>query len=121
MGKLLSMVDIFDRRHNPLWTVGPTGAAARAFIEFSRRTDAESGRPVHDFSDPREGGGGNGDPTRFLVDLYQDLSEVAYKRYALLHASVFIEQFIIDRTLTTPFPRLQSGLPALSTVFTPKK
>ena len=47
--KLPGMADIFDRRHNPLWTVGPTGDAARVIIEFWRRTDAESGRPVHDF------------------------------------------------------------------------
>lgn len=100
IGKLPGITDLFDRRHNPLWTVGPTGDAARAFIEFWRRTDAESGRPVHDFSDPGEGGGGNGDPTRFLGDLYQDLSEAARKRYALLQTPVFIEQFILDRTLT---------------------
>ncbi len=102
IGKLPGMADLFDRRHNPLWTVGPTGDAARAFIEFWRRTDAESGRPVHDFSDPGEGGGRNGvaEPTRFLGDLYQDLSEAARKRYALLQPPVFIEQFILDRTLT---------------------
>jgi hypothetical protein len=91
--KLPGMADLFDRRHNPLWTVGPTGDAARAFIEFWRRTDAESGRPVHDFSDPDWN-------TRFLGDLYQDLSEAARKRYALLQTPVFIEQFILDRTLT---------------------
>lgn len=102
IGRLPGMADLFDRRHNPLWTVGPAGDAARAFIEFWRRTDAESGRPVHDFSDPGEGGGKNGvaDPTRFLGDLYQDLSEAARKRYALLQTPVFIEQFILDRTLT---------------------
>jgi hypothetical protein len=91
--RLPGMADLFDRRHNPLWTVGPTGDAARAFIEFWRRTDAESGRPVHDFSDPDW-------TTRFLGDLYQDLSEAARKRYALLQTPVFIEQFILDRTLT---------------------
>ena len=93
IGKLPGMADLFDRRHNPLWTVGPTGDAARAFIEFWRKTDAESGRPVHDFSDPDWN-------TRFLGDLYQDLSEAARKRYALLQTPIFIEQFILDRTLT---------------------
>src|SRR6478672_10222557 len=38
--------------------------------------------------------------TRFLGDLYQDLSEAARKRYALLQTPVFVEEFILDRTLT---------------------
>ena len=37
--------------------------------------------------------------TRFLGDLYQDLSEDAKKRYALLQTPVFVEEFILDRTL----------------------
>ncbi|MDR3405901.1 MAG: BREX-2 system adenine-specific DNA-methyltransferase PglX [Chthoniobacter sp.] len=91
--KLPGMADLFDRRHNPLWMVGPTGDAARAFIEFWRKADAGTGRPVHDFTDSDWG-------TRFLGDLYQELSEAARKRYALLQTPVFIEQFILDRTLT---------------------
>ena len=89
-------------REEELTNVAVAWVLARAFIEFWRRTDAESGRPVHDFSDPGEGGGRNGvaEPTRFLGDLYQDLSEAARKRYALLQTPVFIEQFILDRTLT---------------------
>ncbi|MFO7905678.1 MAG: BREX-2 system adenine-specific DNA-methyltransferase PglX, partial [Pirellulaceae bacterium] len=39
------------------------------------------------------------DPTRFLGDLYQDLSERARKKYALLQTPVFVEEFILDRTL----------------------
>lgn len=85
--------EFFDRRHNPLWSVGPTGDAAAAFVAFWRRTDPESGRPVHAFADPDWG-------TRFLGDLYQDLSEAARKRYALLQTPVFVEEFILDRTLT---------------------
>ena len=38
--------------------------------------------------------------TRFLGDLYQDLSEQARKKYALLQTPVFVEEFILDRTLT---------------------
>lgn len=37
--------------------------------------------------------------TRFLGDLYQDLSESARKRYALLQTPEFVEEFILDRTL----------------------
>jgi hypothetical protein len=40
------------------------------------------------------------DPTRFLGDLYQELSEKAKKKYALLQTPVFVEEFILDRTLT---------------------
>jgi hypothetical protein len=39
------------------------------------------------------------DPTRFLGDLYQSLSESARKRFALLQTPDFIEEFILDRTL----------------------
>ena len=37
--------------------------------------------------------------TRFLGDLYQDLSEHAKKRFALLQTPIFVEAFILDRTL----------------------
>ena len=47
---------------------------------------------VHDFTDPEW-------DTRFLGDLYQDLSEAARKKYALLQTPVFVEEFILDRTL----------------------
>ena len=48
---------------------------------------------VHDFTDPEL-------DTRFLGDLYQDLSEAARRSYALLQTPVFVEEFILDRTLT---------------------
>ena len=47
---------------------------------------------VHDFTDPEW-------DTRFLGDLYQDLSEEARKKYALLQTPEFVEEFILDRTL----------------------
>ena len=47
---------------------------------------------VHHFTDPEW-------DTRFLGDLYQDLSEEARKKYALLQTPVFVEEFILDRTL----------------------
>jgi hypothetical protein len=90
---LPGMKEFFDRRHNPLWSVGPTGDAAAEFVNFWRKTDPETGRPLHDFSDPTWA-------TRFLGDLYQDLSAAARKRYALLQTPVFVEEFILDRTLT---------------------
>jgi len=51
VGKLPGMKDFFDRRHNPLWRVGPTADAAKALLEFWRRTDPDTGRIVFDFSD----------------------------------------------------------------------
>ena len=63
-----------------------------ALRDFWRRVDPDSGVVVHDFSDPSHG-------TRFLGDLYQDLSESARKRYALLQTPEFVEEFILDRTL----------------------
>ena len=47
---------------------------------------------MHDFTDPEWN-------TRFLGDLYQDLSEDARKRYALLQTPDFVESWILDRTL----------------------
>src|SRR6185369_2152429 len=55
--------------------------------------DLEHAPLIHDFSDPNL-------DTRFLGDLYQDLSDEAKKRYALLQTPKFIEEFILDRTLT---------------------
>jgi hypothetical protein len=93
VGKLPAMKEFFDRKHNPLWEVAPSGDAARELVDFWRKTDPESGDLIHDFTDESW-------DTRFLGDLYQDLSKYAKKRYALLQTPVFVEQFILDRTLT---------------------
>jgi hypothetical protein len=81
--------------HNPLnehpdWL---SGDAAQKLIEFFQRIDADgTGEIVHDFTDDAW-------DTRFLGDLYQDLSEAARKKYALLQTPVFVEEFILERTL----------------------
>ena len=92
-GTLPAMREFFDRRHNPLWQCGPSGDAAAALLDFWRKADPDTGLLVHDFTDPDWN-------TRFLGDLYQDLSEAARKKYALLQTPEFIEEFILDRTLT---------------------
>ena len=69
-----------------------SGDAAGALIAFFQRIDPNTGVLVHDFTDPAW-------DTRFLGDLYQDLSEAARKKYALLQTPVFVEEFILDRTL----------------------
>jgi hypothetical protein len=83
---------LFDPQHNPLWLFGPSADGAQTLLTFWQQTDAATGALRHDFTDP------TGD-TRFLGDLYQDLSESARKRYALLQTPVFVEEFILERTL----------------------
>jgi hypothetical protein len=85
--------ELFDPRHNPLWAVGPSGDGATRLLGFWQRLEPDTGALAHDFTDPEWG-------TRFLGDLYQDLSEAARNRYALLQTPEFVEEFILDRTLT---------------------
>ncbi|BCS31414.1 DNA methylase [Luteitalea sp. TBR-22] len=93
VGKLPAGGDVFDAAHNPLWRITPSGDAAQALLEFWQRIDPATGAIAHDFTDPAWG-------TRLLGDLYQDLSEAARKKYALLQTPDFVERFILDRTLT---------------------
>lgn len=83
---------LVDPKHNPVWTAEISAEAAKGLVDFWRRT-YDDGTLVHDFTDP-------GLDTRFLGDLYQDLSDHAKKTYALLQTPVFVEEFILDRTLT---------------------
>jgi hypothetical protein len=82
---------LFDRRHNPMWTIQPSHDAAKALLAFWRETGPD-GQVVYDLTDPKW-------DTRFLGDLYQDLSEAARKTYALLQTPKFIEEFILKYTL----------------------
>src|SRR5216684_1977951 len=84
---------LFDPRHNLIWKVPISADAARAMVEFWRRLDPQRGSLVHDFTDPDW-------DTRFLGDLYQDLSERAREEYGLCQTPQFVEAFILDRTLT---------------------
>ncbi|MCL6669590.1 BREX-2 system adenine-specific DNA-methyltransferase PglX [Streptomyces panaciradicis] len=92
-GKLL-----FDKRRNPLYQIPVSHDGARALVEFWRER-GEDGELVHDFTDPLNEDGTKGWDTRFLGDLYQDLSEAARKTYALLQTPEFVEEFILDRTM----------------------
>ncbi|WP_433598463.1 BREX-2 system adenine-specific DNA-methyltransferase PglX [Nocardia sp. CA-135953] len=92
-GKLL-----FDPNHNALYQIPLSHDGARDLIEFWRTRD-EHGVLVHNFTDPLDEDGINGWDTRFLGDLYQDLSEDIRKNYALLQTPEFVEEFILDRTL----------------------
>ena len=86
---------LFDERHNRLWSLDAemlSGDAATRLLRSWQRIEPDSGALAHDFTDTAW-------DTRFLGDLYQDLSESARKRYALLQTPEFVEEFILDRTL----------------------
>ncbi|MER7799888.1 BREX-2 system adenine-specific DNA-methyltransferase PglX [Streptomyces parvulus] len=82
---------LFDERHNPLWGLTPGYETATELLMFWRRWGAD-GEIRYDFTDAEW-------DTRFLGDLYQDLSEHARKTYALLQTPEFVEEFILDLTL----------------------
>jgi hypothetical protein len=93
LARLPGVKDIFGA-HNPIhefphWL---SGDAAGELLRFFQKIDANTGVLIHDFTDPDWN-------TRFLGDLYQDLSEAARKKYAQLQTPEFVEEFILDRTL----------------------
>jgi hypothetical protein len=92
-GTLPGLRTFFDEAHNPAFRLGISGDAAMALMKFWWEVDADTGALKHDFTDLAWN-------TRFLGDLYQDLSEATRKRYALLQTPEFVEEFILDRTLT---------------------
>ncbi len=91
VGKLPALGRLYDA-HNPLRLLGPSADGAQDLLRFWQRTDPATGVLVHDFSDATA-------DTRFVGDLYQDISETARDRFALLQTPVFVEEFILDRTL----------------------
>lgn len=79
------LVDQFS----PMHLVAPSGDAARTLLEFWWQQNTD-GTPMFSFA---------GMDTRFLGDIYQDLSEHAKKTYALLQTPEFVEEFILDQTM----------------------
>jgi hypothetical protein len=75
---------IFDK-HSPVFRFAISGDAAQVLSDFFRRGDGLES--LHS----------DGLDTRFLGDLYQDLSAYARSTYALLQTPVFVEEFILDR------------------------
>ena len=74
-----------------MWSILPSPDQAKALLDFWRQT-GEDGELRYDLTDPEW-------DTRFLGDLYQDLSESARKTYALLQTPEFVEEFILNYTL----------------------
>lgn len=93
LAKLPGTREIFGA-NNRIWELPNwvSGDAAGELLRFFQRVEPDTGRLVHDFSDEAW-------DTRFLGDLYQDLSEAARKKYALLQTPEFVESFILDCTL----------------------
>lgn len=83
---------LVDPEYSPVWRAPISASAADRLLAFFRRVDAER-ELVHDFADPVL-------DTRFLGDLYQDLSDYAKKTFALLQTPDFVEEFILEQTLT---------------------
>ncbi|MEU5413480.1 BREX-2 system adenine-specific DNA-methyltransferase PglX [Streptomyces clavifer] len=112
--------ELLFSEHNPLRQIPLSHEGAGELRDFWQRTvEDEAGVTVlvHDFTDPlREGGDGTrGWDTRFLGDLYQDLSEAARKNYALLQTPEFVEEFILDRTMN-PVVRARGGVDGLKMI-----
>ncbi len=82
-----SLVD----EHAALNIIAPSSDAVHQVLSFWRQVD-DAGELVWTFLDPELS-------TRFLGDLYQDLSDFAKKKYALLQTPEFVEEFILDQTL----------------------
>ena len=82
-------------QHAALHLMEPSDAGARQIMDFWRAVD-DDGKLEHAPVDP-----GAVDPlsTRFLGDMYEELSVYAQKKWALKQTPDFVEKFILRRTL----------------------
>ena len=85
--------EVFAKGKTPLWAVGPSGDMAIQLLGFWNEVDIESGALKRPFKSENL-------DTRFLGDLYQELSSKARDKYALLQTPEFVETFILDRSLS---------------------
>jgi hypothetical protein len=90
LGKLPATKALVDS-HSALRYASPSGEAVEDLIKFWRNR-SDDGKLIHDLRDEALS-------TRFLGDLYQDLSQYAKDTYALLQTPIFVEEHILDRTL----------------------
>jgi hypothetical protein len=86
------LAGLFSEDRNPLYWITPDRDAAKSLLNFWRQPGVDSA-VIHDFTDEEL-------DTRFLGNLYEDLSDHAKKTFALLQTPEFVEEFILDRTLT---------------------
>ena len=90
--------------HAGMHIAEPSDDAAQRLVEFWRQADAVN-TTIWALNDAEL-------DTRFLGDMYQDLSEFAKKKYALLQTPEFVEEFILDRTLTRALVERTPRVPA---------
>lgn len=102
LSRLPGAADVLGPDKNPAWVLMPSEDAARALLDFFQAPDASGTGLRYTFA---------GTDTRFLGDLYQDLSASVRERYALLQTPHFVEQFILDQTLEPALERF--GLSAV--------
>lgn len=95
------LAQVFSRQHNPLWLATPSPTASTTLLEFWRRRNTD-GSLVHDLSDAELG-------TQFLAALYQGLSELARKTYALIPTPEFVTDHILDLTLRPALEKIELG------------
>jgi hypothetical protein len=104
VGRLPACRDLFAEDRNPLFRLSVSADGAKRILAFWREQD-RSGTVIRTLATD------NLADTRWLGDLYQDLSADARKRFALLQTPDFVEEFILDFTLT---PAIQTfGLEGL--------
>ncbi len=84
--------DVLGPAHNPAWRLSPSPDVARALVALFREADGDGALVWRDWYVR--------DDTRFLGDLYQNVSEGVRERYALLQTPRFVEDFILDLTLS---------------------
>ena len=106
IAKIPAAARLFDKTTAPLWAVDPGGDMARKLLNYFKEIDPDRGGLKRRFSTVNC----NTQPVaqiyqdlapqaQFLGDLYQDLSEHARKKYALLQTPEFVAKFLLDRTL----------------------
>ncbi|GAA1843342.1 BREX-2 system adenine-specific DNA-methyltransferase PglX [Asanoa iriomotensis] len=94
--------NVFDS-HNPVWRFDISGRAAEDLSDFFRRGEGLASFVDDDDLD-----------TRFLGDLYQDLSVHARVTYALLQTPEFVEEFVLDRAFEPAYAEF--GLARMSVI-----
>src|SRR5699024_11205254 len=90
--------------HAGIHIAEPSEDAAQQLVEFWRQADAENAT-VWSLDDVDL-------DTRFLGDLYENLSEYAQDKFALRQTPEFVEDFILGRTLTRALAERQPQVPA---------
>lgn len=107
VGKIPAASELFAKTKTPLWAVDLSGDGARHLLNFFKEINPDVGGLKRSFTTQKANTGPIVEvyerlapQAQFLGDLYQDLSEHARKKYALLQTPEFVEEFILDRTFT---------------------